>query len=489
MRLEKRLAAAQAAGYGSPSPQSSPSAASNSAAAAAAAMAAGLSGALGGSGWASVSSSGPAAELTAADLATGAAARPPAAAARVADTDAETAVDSVQLEQSSESVAGDAAAAGTAGLLADGAACAAVVKAGAGIGDDAGKVSLGSAGLHRPDGGSSEGGRIAAYRPSRGDTYGGADLQQEVAPRSGNTSSSGVISAPASSTGGGGGSSAGGAAAPTRGAIDQAAAQQLRSLVAQLQAELTPEQLAGEYAEVRNRQLHMQHAVLTCVMLWLHGASPGPHAAPQSMSRQTSLDSCRTLVIHNPACGAVMQCMSVPLCVHGSINHSVCLFLALLQVCSDWDKPFDLTDDEKGQFRQVVPLEVTGLKDVLCAKPHTAEVRARLRRENADYRTCICTMNLSFSPCWDVSCEKQKQFHQLVLTVACTCKQWSADALAYTDSAESCVNMCISMLACCFASTGGVCCQAWHAVSHQPHTGLTGCIIRHTSRPHWPVKC
>lgn len=48
------------------------------------------------------------------------------------------------------------------------------------------------------------------------------------------------------------------------------------------------------------------------------------------------------------------------------------------QVCSDWDKPFDLTDDEKAQFRQHVPHEVAGLKDVLCAQPHSAEVRAQL---------------------------------------------------------------------------------------------------------------
>lgn len=45
-----------------------------------------------------------------------------------------------------------------------------------------------------------------------------------------------------------------------------------------------------------------------------------------------------------------------------------------MQVCSDWDKPFDLTDDEKAQFRQHVPYTVTGLEDVLCAQPHAAEV-------------------------------------------------------------------------------------------------------------------
>jgi hypothetical protein len=94
----------------------------------------------------------------------------------------------------------------------------------------------------------SEGGHIAAYRPSRGDTAGGADPQQEVAAvSSANTSSNGSSSV-------GGGSSNGGITAPARGAIDQAAAQQLKGLVAQLQAELTPELLAGEYAEVCAKQ-------------------------------------------------------------------------------------------------------------------------------------------------------------------------------------------------------------------------------------------
>jgi hypothetical protein len=43
-------------------------------------------------------------------------------------------------------------------------------------------------------------------------------------------------------------------------------------------------------------------------------------------------------------------------------------------VCCDWDKPFDLTDAEKEQFRQLLPHEVTGLKDVLCSQQHTAQV-------------------------------------------------------------------------------------------------------------------
>lgn len=58
--------------------------------------------------------------------------------------------------------------------------------------------------------------------------------------------------------------------------------------------------------------------------------------------------------------------------------HACGLLDKTLQVCCDWGKPFDLTDEEKGQFRQVVPLEVTGLKDVLCSNPHTAEVRRQL---------------------------------------------------------------------------------------------------------------
>lgn len=235
--LEKRLAAAQAAGYGSPSPQSSPSAAANSAAAVAA-MAAGLSGAMGGSGWASVSSSGPAAELTAADLATGGAVRAAGAGAG-ADADTDTAVDSGQLEQSDESVGQNAAAA--AGAAAAGPKDVTDV----GAADAAGKIV--------PTANVSEGGHIAAYRPSRGDTAGGAEQQQEgVAVSSANTSSNG-----SSSVGGGssnGSSGAGGSAGPARGAIDQAAAQQLKGLVAQLQAELTPELLAGEYAEVCTTQ-------------------------------------------------------------------------------------------------------------------------------------------------------------------------------------------------------------------------------------------
>jgi hypothetical protein len=50
------------------------------------------------------------------------------------------------------------------------------------------------------------------------------------------------------------------------------------------------------------------------------------------------------------------------------------VLVVALQVCCDWDKPFDLTDDEKAQFRKVLPLEVTGLKDVLCSGQRTAEV-------------------------------------------------------------------------------------------------------------------
>lgn len=260
-RLEKRLAAAQAAGYNLPdSAQSSPSAAANSAAAAAAAMAAGLSGAMGGSGWASVSSSGPAAELTAADLATGAAGSRPGTAAAVpaaaAAADTATAVDSVTLEQSRGSVDGDAAAA--AGAAVSGAHEAAVlIKAGgaaAAAAEDAGKSLLARSGLNITDGGASEGGRITAYRPSRGDTAGGAPeehVQGVSAVQSANASSNGVggsSGSAATSSNGVGGITA--AAGPARGAIDQAAAQQLRALVAEMQASLTPEQVAGDYAEV-----------------------------------------------------------------------------------------------------------------------------------------------------------------------------------------------------------------------------------------------
>jgi hypothetical protein len=51
-----------------------------------------------------------------------------------------------------------------------------------------------------------------------------------------------------------------------------------------------------------------------------------------------------------------------------------CFYPACLQVCSDWDKPFDLTEAEKEQFRQLLPHEVMGLRDVLCSQQHTAEV-------------------------------------------------------------------------------------------------------------------
>jgi hypothetical protein len=209
---------------------------------------------MGGSGWASVSSSGPAAELTAADLATGAAgSRPGTAATAAADT--ETAIDAVQLEQSQgSSVDGDAAAAAAAGGVQE---AAVLIKAGgataAAAADDSGKGLLARSGLNITDGGAGDGGRITAYRPSRGDTAGGAPdehLQGGSAAQSTNPSSNGVSSAAASSNGGVG-SSNGGAAAPARGAIDQAAAQQLRGLVAEMKASLTPEQLAGEYAEVR----------------------------------------------------------------------------------------------------------------------------------------------------------------------------------------------------------------------------------------------
>jgi len=247
-----------------------------------------------GSGWASVSSSGPAAELTAADLATVG----PGQSASAADS--ATAVDSVQPEQSLESVASDAAAAITAADA--GAAAQTMVKADR----EAGKAALPLVNLNLSNSttqdSSGGGGHIAAYRPSRDDTAGGMasprtaaahmaalsqqQQQQQAAASDPTNQSSRANGVPSSSTAG---------PAGARGSIDQAAAQQLRSLVQALAAELSPEQLEAEYAEV----------------------------------------------------------------------------------CCDWDKPFDLTEEEKQEFRQQVPLEVAGLQDVLCSQPHTAEVRVQ----------------------------------------------------------------------------------------------------------------
>jgi hypothetical protein len=262
MRLEKRLAAAQAAGFTtSPSPQASPNAA------AAIAEAAGLTGVLGGSGWASVSSSGPAAELTAADLPTAGAARLATAGESAAESDA--AVSSVHLEQSDDSIAAGVQQLDAAAAAAHPAAVKAAARDAAAVaaaGDSPGKVML--AGSSSVQEGSSDGGRIAAYRPSRDDSTAGAgpdaalqskqQQQQEGLGRGpGNASSNG------GSVGGASSSSAGVA----RGSVDQAAAQQLRSIVAELQAELAPEQLAAEYAEVRRTAVHLHF--LRCE-LWVN---------------------------------------------------------------------------------------------------------------------------------------------------------------------------------------------------------------------------
>lgn len=72
-------------------------------------------------------------------------------------------------------------------------------------------------------------------------------------------------------------------------------------------------------------------------------------------------------------------------------------------MCSDWDKPFDLTDEEKGQFRQVVPLEVSGLQDVLCSNPHTAEVRERQHGGGRQQELVWCGVRRPVRPCLRVA--------------------------------------------------------------------------------------
>lgn len=208
------------------------------------------------------------------------------AAAAAADVDTDTAVDSVTLEQSDSSL-------GTGTTAAEGQAAGAVVKAGAGteheaVGDvGAGKVLL-NAGSRSTAGGSSEGGRIAAYRPSRdGNTAAPAAAEADAVPSHQQQHSlelgRGPSNADSSSNGGSnissqggsshvGGSHVGGnhvgsstvgsnvsssngssAGQPARGAIDQAAAAQLKSLMADMQEKLAPQELVTEYENVSLR--------------------------------------------------------------------------------------------------------------------------------------------------------------------------------------------------------------------------------------------
>lgn len=286
-RLEQRVAASTAAGYVAAAPAQSPSAAAAAAGATAAAESAGLAGVLGAPGWTSVSSSGPAAELTAADLATGGASLRQAAviaAAAAADVETDTAVDDVTLEQSDSPLdtATAAAAEGQAGAAGTDVKAGAETEHGA-VGDvAAGKVLL-NAGSRSTAGGSSDGCRIAAYRPSRdGTTAAPAVAEADAAPSHQQQHSlelgRGPSNADSSSYGGSNVSSQGGsshfggnhagsstvgsnvsssngssAGQPARGAIDQAAAAQLKSLVADMQEKLDPQELATEYDNVSCR--------------------------------------------------------------------------------------------------------------------------------------------------------------------------------------------------------------------------------------------
>jgi hypothetical protein len=204
--LERRLAAA---------------AATSSSAALAAAQAGVHEAGLAAPGWASVSSSGPAAELTAADLAAG---------------------------QPQPQPATTAAAGAKPGSKAD------LVQA---IGPADGLDTAGGSGS------------IPAHRPVAAD------------PAAGPAAAAAAPAAPGPA-----------AAGNLRGSIDQGAAQQLRTLVAQLCSQQTPEQLAQEHAEL----------------------------------------------------------------------------------ASDWDKPFDLTDAEKAQFRALLPHEASGAPHVLTGAPADAQV-------------------------------------------------------------------------------------------------------------------